>query len=50
LVPPAYRLAALENDYRAMQEMFFGRPFSWAEIVERLRKLEAVINRGGGKT
>ena len=32
------------------QEMFFGRPLSWAEIVERLRKLEAVINRGGGKT
>ena len=49
LVPPAHRLAALENDYRAMQEMFFGRPLSWAEIVERLRKLETVINRGGRK-
>jgi hypothetical protein len=46
LVPPAYRLTALENDYRAMQEMFFGRPLAWAEIVERLRTLESSINRG----
>lgn len=44
LVPPAYRLTALETDYRAMQEMFFGAPLAWAEIVERLGKLEATIN------
>ena len=45
LLPPAYRLAALEADYRAMQEMFFGSPRPWAEIVGRLRALEAEINR-----
>lgn len=50
LVPPAYRLAALESDYRVMQEMYFGRPRPWAEIVERLHTLEAAINRGGGRT
>ncbi|MEX2045238.1 MAG: hypothetical protein WD941_07785 [Opitutus sp.] len=44
LLPPAYRLVALENDYRAMEEMFFGRPRTWAEIVDRLRTLEATIN------
>lgn len=46
LVPPTYRLTALEADYRAMQEMFFERPQPWSAIVERLRTLEAEINRG----
>lgn len=45
LVPPAYRLAALADDYRAMQEMFFGTVRPWSEIVKRLRTLEATINR-----
>jgi len=47
LIPPAYRLAALESDYREMQEMFFGRSRPWSEIIERLRNLEARINRRG---
>ncbi|AHF89859.1 hypothetical protein OPIT5_06055 [Opitutaceae bacterium TAV5] len=50
LVPPDYRLATLQDDYRAMQEMFFGRPRAWAEIVERLRTLEAAINRRESKS
>ena len=45
LIPPAYRLAALESDYRDMHEMFFGRSTPWPEIVEQLRNLEARINR-----
>jgi hypothetical protein len=31
--------------YRDMQEMFFGRPTSWPDIVGKLRVLEAQINR-----
>ncbi len=45
LVPSEQRLKSLEADYNAMREMFFGRPRPWAEIVERLRALEAAINR-----
>jgi hypothetical protein len=45
LIPPSLRLSRLEADYRDMQEMFFGRPTSWADIVEKLRGLEARINR-----
>jgi hypothetical protein len=45
LVPDDYRLGPLETDYRAMREMYFGEPRPWAEIVARLRALEAAINR-----
>lgn len=45
LIPPTYRLAALECDYRDMHEMFFGRSRPWPEIVEQFRALEARINR-----
>ncbi len=45
LIPPAPRLSSLEDDYRDMQEMFFGRPPAWPGIVEKLRVLEARINR-----
>lgn len=45
LVPPDYRLTALAADYRAMEQMFFGPVRPWAEIVSRLRELEAAINR-----
>ena len=45
LIPPPYRLEALESDYRDMHEMFFGRSRPWPEIVEQLRDLEARINR-----
>ncbi len=45
LIPPQHRLANLKADYRDMQEMFFGDPASWEEIVEKLRILEERINR-----
>lgn len=45
LIPPAPRLSSLEADYRDMREMFFGRPTSWPDIVEKLQALEALINR-----
>ena len=45
LIPPNYRLAALESDYRDMHEMFFGRSTPWPEIVKQLRDLESRINR-----
>lgn len=44
LVPAEYRLAALEADYRAMQEMFFQQPRAWSDIVSTLQKLERRIN------
>jgi hypothetical protein len=44
LIPDERRLADLERDYREMQEMYFGTPHSWAEIVARLHKLETAIN------
>ncbi len=45
LLPDAYRLADLERDYRDMREMFFEEPPSWAQVIERLRRLEQEINR-----
>jgi hypothetical protein len=45
LIPPADRLAVLSADYRAMQEMFFRPPPTWAEVVEVLTKLETRINQ-----
>jgi hypothetical protein len=44
LVPPAGMLKALEADYRAMADMIFGRAPAFADIVARLRALEAEIN------
>lgn len=45
LVPDEYRLEGLEGDYREMNEMYFGEPLTWAEVIDRLRQLEAMINR-----
>ena len=44
LVPDDYRLPDLERDYRDMREMFFEEPPSWAQVIERLRRLEKEIN------
>lgn len=44
LVPPAFRLQALENDFSAMQPMIFDKPLSWAEVAETLAALEKEIN------
>lgn len=44
LLPADDRLASLERDYREMQQMFFGKPMPWAEVVKTLARLEAFIN------
>jgi hypothetical protein len=44
LIPSAESLRWLEQDYRAMRDMFFRTPPSWAEVVDRLRDLEKTIN------
>lgn len=45
LVPDNYRLPDLERDYRDMREMYFEEPPPWAQVIERLRRLEKEINR-----
>ena len=40
LVPPDFRLAELEKDYRAMRVMFLADPPSFERIVETVRGLE----------
>jgi hypothetical protein len=45
LLPAAAHAAALETDYRRMQEMYFGPSLTWAEVIEGLGKLEEEINR-----
>ncbi len=49
LIPSAERLAALESDYRAMQEMFFRAPQTWSEILATLTALETRINSASAK-
>lgn len=45
LVPPAYRLAALEADYAVMHPMFLHEPASFAEVMQMLTAAEQKINR-----
>jgi len=45
LLPSAERLVQMETDYREMQVMYFGPARAWSEIVQRLKALEAAINR-----
>lgn len=44
LVPRPEQLPSLEEDYRAMRDMFLADPPELAEIVARLRQLEEEIN------
>lgn len=44
LVPPDSRLPMLEQDYRKMQEMFFGDPPPFEQLIEMLRQIEREIN------
>lgn len=50
LIPSAERLATLEDDYRAMQEMFFRSPPTGSEIVSVLKALKAHINGTSAKS
>jgi hypothetical protein len=44
LVPPEARLPELEQDYRKMQEMIFGKPPPFEQLIEVLQQIELVIN------
>jgi hypothetical protein len=45
LVPPDFRMAELERDYREMQPMFLKDPPEFAGIVSELSELERKINQ-----
>ncbi len=47
LVPPEYRIAELEKDYKQMQEMLYGNIPTFAEIIAYLKELEKEINNIG---
>ena len=44
LKPPEHALAALENDYRHMQNMIFGPHPTFSEILETICDLESEIH------
>ncbi|WP_151899701.1 nucleotidyl transferase AbiEii/AbiGii toxin family protein [Sulfurimonas hydrogeniphila] len=44
LVPPEYRLGALEKDYKSMEHMIFDKKLTFEEIVKILKQLEIEIN------
>lgn len=44
LLPPDFRLAELQKDYKAMEHMIFDKTLSFEEIIEILRQLEEDIN------
>lgn len=44
LVPPATRMAELEEDYEKMKEMIFGEPPAFAHILEVLVEIERSAN------
>ena len=45
LLPPEEQMGALRRDYDAMGEMIFGEIPGFGEVMERLRGLEAAMNR-----
>jgi hypothetical protein len=45
IVPPEQRLKALREDYRKMQEMFFGIPPEFNAMISALRQWESDFNR-----
>ncbi len=44
LLPPEFRYAELEKDYKAMQNMIFGEAPTFANIMDVLAELENEIN------
>lgn len=44
LAPPDARRSELEQDYKKMQEMIFGEPPSFEELIDVLREVELTIN------
>lgn len=47
LVPPESRIAELARDYKAMENMIFGKKLSFDEIMDTLKTLENDINALG---
>ncbi len=45
IAPPEHRLRALQEDYRKMQQMFFGEPPTFDTILSRLREWETEFNQ-----
>lgn len=45
LLPPEFRLEALEKDYKAMQNMIFDKKIGFDEIIDILKNLEIEINK-----
>ena len=45
IVPPEHRLKALRDDYANMQQMFFGKPPSFEQIINLLREWESEFNQ-----
>ena len=44
LIPPEFRLAALEKDYSDMSEMMFGTYPTFSELMSYIKELECDIN------
>jgi hypothetical protein len=44
LLPPEFRYKELKQDYKAMQNMIFGKRIDFTEIISILGKLEKEIN------
>lgn len=44
LLPPAYRYADLESDYKSMSEMMFGEYPTFEELMTLIKDLEKEIN------
>jgi hypothetical protein len=45
LVPPEYRLKALEKDYKSMEHMIFDKKLTFEEIITILQELEDEVNK-----
>jgi hypothetical protein len=45
VAPPEHRMKALREDYAKMQQMFFGKPPSFAEIIALLHQWELQFNQ-----
>ena len=45
ITPPEHRLKALRDDYKRMQQMFFGTPPEFANIIALLNQWESEFNR-----
>jgi hypothetical protein len=45
IAPPGHRVKALRDDYAKMQQMFFGEPPEFDNIIARLQQWEREFNQ-----